>query len=222
MKIHRFYIADFSGKVANEEVIHQWNKVLGLKSGERVNIFDKDGYEYEVEIENVETGEVKILNKKEGRKAEKRVHLYICIPKKDNFEFICEKVTEIGVSEITPVLSARTEKKDFKRERLEKIIIEAAELSGRSDVPKLNEIISISDVPQNVFVFDPKGQSIHNEKNKNILVSQDISVLIGPEGGFSDEELSKFENIVKIGDQILKVETASVCVVSHLLLFQEK
>ena len=126
------------------DFINQAKNVLRLKAGDKLILCDGNLNEAVAEIVNLnkESAELKILESyKNKNEPEKHVVLYCSVLKKENFEWAVQKAVEVGVKEITPTITARTVKLGLNRERLEKIIKEAAEQSGRGVLPKLNEAI---------------------------------------------------------------------------------
>jgi len=230
MRLHRFYINQEIGKeirIDNRELLHQWLKVFRLKASDRVVVFNGGDSEYE--------GYFKILSKNEAvlaidaeRKIMKptniELHIFQSIIKKDNFELVVEKCTEIGASAFHPVISERSEKKDINIERLNKIAKEAAEQSGKTMLPeiftpeKLEK--AISDFNGALYVLDFDGFSLKeiDELNKK----GGIGILVGPEGGWSDAEKMLFDEkgikSISIGSQILRAETASIAVSTLILM----
>jgi len=221
---------------------HQWQRVFRYGQGDRVILFDGSGNDYVCEIlafpgeiNGVTTGAV--LRVVEVRvntiKPDRQVILVVALVKKDTFEWIVEKATELGVAEIIPVLAERSEKKSLNTERLEKVLIEAAEQSGRGDVPVLHGVMDVVEVLKNKeiisreIVFDPSGRKFIEEdfamKSSNLEKNKDdrVTVFVGPEGGWSPEELELFKEsslpILSLGPQILRTETAVVAVLSKIV-----
>src|ERR1035437_5325527 len=153
MKLHRFYVA---GKippqgifdVVDEGLLNQLKRVLRLKIGHEVTVFIGDGQDHECFIKGFEKDKV-ILKIKKSYSSRyipvREIWLCVAIIKKDNFEWIVEKATELGVSHIVPILSDRSEKKFLNIERLEKIIVEASEQSGRGDIPRIHPIVKLEE-----------------------------------------------------------------------------
>src|SRR3989338_266879 len=125
--MHRFYSKDLE---LTKEISHQLKNILRFKDGERFVLFDGSGYDFisEFSEENIRIVE-KVLNRREP---ERKIFLFQSLLKKDKMEWIFQKGTEVGVFEFIPVLSARSDRKDFNQKRAEKIIKEAAEQSGRA------------------------------------------------------------------------------------------
>src|SRR3954462_11405795 len=147
MRLHRFYTSE---KIEPRSALttarytgsKQWRKVFRFVSGDKVILFDGSGYDFVCEIKDFEkdAAEVQVTEVREVSQIDRETWLFAAIVKKDTFEWIVEKATELGVSHIIPVIAERTEKKQLNIERLKKIMIEASEQSGRSTVPVLSEI----------------------------------------------------------------------------------
>jgi len=230
MRTHRFFIEQEildSGevKVADKDLIHQWQKVFRLKTGDRVILFDGTGFDYVSEFVSLNRNEVilKVIEKKLNQNIPKKeIHLFQSIIKKDKFEWVLEKGTELGVSYFYPTISERSEKKNINFERAGKIIKEASEQSWRGSLPRIEESANLKDVLDNNFVsiaFHPSGDKFDE---KDFEKEKILGIFIGPEGGWSDKELELFKKkgvkILSIGQQILKAETAAIAISSLLLL----
>ncbi len=204
--------------ITEKENVKQIFKILKLQKNECI-VIKTNNFVYECKITEVTRDKitVSILNKKQVV-TQQKISLVFCIPKKDNFELILEKCTEIGITDFYPVISDRTIKTNINIERASKIIQEASEQSQRLDTPVLHTITKLDDILDELkpIVFDTEGTKVtsHELNNKNAF-------LIGPEGGFSQRELELFKEkgleIYKIGKTVLKTETAAI-VVSGLLL----
>ncbi|OIP65264.1 hypothetical protein AUK15_02180 [Candidatus Nomurabacteria bacterium CG2_30_43_9] len=243
MRLHRFFVKEKipavdginletgrpSGEflVTNEILLNQWRNVLRMGEGDKAVLFSGDGSESLCEFVSL-TGKIakksavlKILETKKGLMPSREVTLYIALIKKDNFELALEKATELGVSHIIPVQADRSEKKGVNYERAEKILREASEQSGRATVPTISKVIDVEKLPNDVVVFDPRGEASTREyfaKHTNAP----IAVLIGPEGGFTDAEMESFHArnipIVSTGTQILRAETAAIVALTLALV----
>lgn len=230
MRLHRFFIEQKipeSGEVmiTDKDLIHQWVKVFRLKAGDRVMLFDGTGFDYVSEIVSLNKNEsiLKAVDKKLNENVPKKeIHLFQSIIKKDNFEWVIEKGTELGISYFHPIISERSEKKNINFERTRKIIKEASEQSGRASLPILSELAGLERSLNNNFpsiAFHPAGDKfdISNFEKEKVL-----GVFIGPEGGWSNRELEFFKGkgvkILSLGPQILRAETAAIAISSLLLL----
>ena len=207
-----------SFEITNKELVKQIDKVLKLQKDEHIFI-KNEGFGYEAVLTDVSSKNIaiSIINKKESSIA-KKCALIICIPKIDTFELILEKCTEIGLTDFYPVISDRTIKTNINIERAHKIIQEASEQAQRLDTPILHTISKLDDILGELkpIVFDTEGTQVTSNKLK-----EKNTFLIGPEGGFSERELELFKEknleIYKMGNTVLKTETAAI-VVSGLLL----
>jgi 16S rRNA (uracil1498-N3)-methyltransferase len=203
------------------KLLHQFNRVLKFKEGERLVLFNGKGTSWQCEIKSLKKREclLEILEKKTREdKQKKLINLLFAIPKKSKFELIIEKGTEVGVSSFTPLITDRTEKLNIKMDRAEKILIESAEQSQNPILPPLHEPQELNNViqnlnPKNTFVFHTNGQE---PKVCDLPFFSEVNILIGPEGGWTEKELDKFKDkrfhIYKIGDSVLKTETACIVI----------
>ena len=217
-KIHRF-IEDYDIENGNivlrgEAIIHQFRNVLKFKKGEEV-IIAKDGKELFGEILEIDKDKIILLKKEEREnknEPEKKVHLYLAILKKENFELAIEKATELGIQSITPIITERTIKTGLNFERLRKIAKEASELSGRSLVPEILDILRFEEALESgvgeKILFDIGGEKLKDKNNK------EISIFVGPEGGWTENEINivkeKGVRIASISPFTLRGETAAI------------
>ncbi len=231
MRLHNFFIDQKIGDqkqitVGGSDLISQWRHVLRLNTGSSVVLFDNSGFEYAAQF--VELTYLKavfnILEKRKNKFAPKKeIFLYQSLIKSDKFEWILEKGTELGVSHFRPIISARSVAKKINMVRAQKIMTESAEQSGRGILPDIAEPVSLesalSSLPAPALALDPSGSPIHNS---SFPIHNSISVFLGPEGGFTETELSRFTEknipIVSLGSQILRAETAAVAASTLLLL----
>jgi 16S rRNA (uracil1498-N3)-methyltransferase len=200
--------------------------VLRLKKGDPVDIFDGQG--------KLVSGRIKEVMKKVSIISEEslnfsstgythKIHIAPALIKKDKFEWVVQKCTEIGVGSFFPIISERTEKMKINKDRLQKIIIEASEQSGKVLIPELHDTIALEDFlkqnQKNLFVLDFCETPIDVSQIKNL---DEATFLIGPEGGWGESDQVLFEkyNVKKIslGNSILRAETASIAVASLTLL----
>ncbi len=221
MKIHRF-IGDFdlSDKevyILNKENIKQIRDVLRLTAGEKVILSDGAGISAEVTLTNVSSDEVKGTIEKivESPKDEKVVKLYLAILKKENFELAVQKAVEIGVSGIVPVITERTIKTGLNFERLNKIVIEASEQSGRSILPTVYDILDFKDALIDGGVADEKTLfDLNSQPHTPHKDAKSVSLFVGPEGGFTEAEVSMARDygydIASLGALTLRGETAAI------------
>lgn len=229
MKLQRFFCEEKLGGMSKiviprASLVNQLKNVFRLKTGSEVLLFDNSGHDYNALIDEYgkDTVSLSIIKENENRVLPtQETYLFASLVKKDNFEWILEKATELGVSHIIPIISNRTEKKDLNIDRAHKIIIEASEQSGRATIPILHDVSDL-EVTLNKFAH-VKSIAWHTHAPK--FVSQDltdtIGAYIGPEGGWStdEEELFNKYNIRmrSLGPQVLRSETAVIAVLSRFV-----
>ncbi len=227
-----FYAPDILNRqILSEEESRHAVKVLRLTSGSEIELLDGKGGKYRAKITlaHQKRCEFEILEQIENTPLAKSGRLHIAIaPTKsmDRLEWFVEKSTEIGVDEITPILCRFSERKKLKLERLEKIIISASKQSQRVHFPILNPFISFREfvtqsLTGNRFIahcYNTQKEPLFDVCHKNI----DTTVLIGPEGDFSREEVqTAVDNQfvpVTIGEQRLRTETAGLVACHSVVL----
>lgn len=222
MKIHRFFIDQKLEKgecvVSDKETVHQMRNVFRYKEGDTVVLLDGQENEAESKISHITSKEVTFQISeiaKNTTESEKKVTLYCALAKSDNFELIVEKATEIGITTIVPLLTERTVKTNIKLERASKIAKEASEQSGRGVIPHISEPIKLSIAFSElknfdaVFLFDPTATELFTTPKAN-----KIALFIGPEGGWSPEELKLAQEqgilLRTFGKLVYRVETAAI------------
>ncbi len=226
MKRHRF-IGSFSFAaekldIVDAELIHQWSRVLRLQPKDEVILSDGKGNEARCAIIAIEKKCVSlhVLERMRNVREPKRdVMLFCAVLKRENFELVVQKATEIGVKTIVPVVTKRTVKLQTKTERLVKIAQEAAEQSGRAIVPAVYEPMDFSDAvtkarENEMNIFFNLSSEVLDTKTHISKSQKRIGVFIGPEGGWDEEESAAAKNagfvVVSLGDLTLRAETAAI------------
>lgn len=226
MRLHRFYISQPLGEevvIGEVSTIKQWTKVFRYTNGDFVILFNGEGIDATYSIVEMSSKECKLTrtNTIPSYIPNKKVTLYLSIIKKDNFELVVQKATELGVSTIVPILSERSEKKNLNEERLKIISIEASEQCFRGDVPKIMPIVTLPKVLENELPHDISimlqmgGESFKDTSvQKSINDAKNIALFIGPEGGWSENEEKLFENkgmkSISLCKTVLRAETAAI------------
>ena len=197
------------------------SKVMRLREKEVFSLFNSSG-EWEAKIANINKSIVEFNVTKQLRQKENTIDLWLAFsPIKSNyFNFMIQKATELGVTKFLPIIFERTIVRKINKERLEKVIIEAAEQSNRITVPSIEE-------PQKLKSFLNNDMDLIftdlNTTNTKIdikkLTTKPTCVIIGPEGDFSEEEreeILKFSGVqpIKINENILRSETAVISALS--------
>jgi len=200
---------------------HYVSKVMRIKENEVFSLFNSSG-EWEVKILKISKSIVEFNVTKQLRQKENFKELWLAFsPIKSNyFNFMIQKATELGVTKFLPIIFDRTIVRKINKERLEKVIIEAAEQSNRINIPVIEQ-------PQNLKSFLKNDMDLIftdlNASNKKIdlkmITANPICVIIGPEGDFSElerQEILKFKGVqpIKINENILRSETAVISALS--------
>ncbi|MDA8611477.1 16S rRNA (uracil(1498)-N(3))-methyltransferase [Candidatus Pacebacteria bacterium] len=243
MKKHRFFVRQEINPKSSEvalsdpSVAHQMRHVLRLRKEDEVILLDGTGREFHGQIKILTKGQAvisKLVMKEKSKNNEIneiKMNLFVSLIKKDKFEWVLQKATELGVSRITPIISDRTEKQKINMDRADKIVLEASEQSGRTEYPFIDEPISLKEAlsicETTPIVLDLEGETIdvtqlRETHSTGSGQAGEISVFVGPEGGWSKKDFEQFEKKeykrVTLGHQVLRAETASVAVCSLLLL----
>lgn len=222
--MHLFYTPDIESEIyqLDEEESKHCVRVLRLKIGEKVHLIDGKGGFYLAEIISDHPKKATLQVKEYQKEFSKRNHhLHIAVaPTKniDRFEWFLEKATEIGIDEITPIICDRSERKDVKIERSNKIITSAIKQSLKAYHPNLNSQIGFKEFILKASA-DVKFIAHCEEKMKNDISSgfvkyQNYLILIGPEGDFSPNEIEyALQNgfvPITLGESRLRTETAAL------------
>jgi 16S rRNA (uracil1498-N3)-methyltransferase len=239
--MHRFFIPPEGFK--NELILfpaestHQIRNVLRLRVADLVIVLDNSGWEYEVVLRQMDkqqvTGEV-LAKRPSANEPTVQLTLYQSLMKRDKFEWVLQKGTEIGVSHFVPLVTQRSllQKVDIKSRKLsrwQKIITEAAEQSHRGRIPTLQTPVTLA---QALAKHPPQPGLIAWEETKDVTLREAlaagkrpsaISLFIGPEGGFAAEEIIAAQTAalipITLGKRILRAETAAL-VASALILYE--
>ena len=222
--MHLFYTPDLSGTAytLNEEESKHCSKVLRLQVGDEVYLIDGKGGFYRAQIasSHPKHSELQIIESKtEYGKRNHYLHIAVAPTKNiDRLEWFLEKATEIGIDEITPIVSERSERKEVKLERLNKVITSAVKQSLKAyhptlnDLTKLNSFLSRNDSNQKFI-----AHCIEEEKvalKDSISLHGRYTILIGPEGDFSPKEVGLAKQAgfipVSLGESRLRTETAAL------------
>lgn len=226
--VQRFFLSPSARKgnqiiFSEAEIVKQLGFVLRYTKGDQILCLFNDGEEHIVELESFSKKEITgiiLETKKNENEFMVNLVLFQALPKsKDMWEFIVQKATELGVNKIIPLKSSRvTAKYPVKTDRIDRIIREAAEQSERGKLPEIYEYTEYNKVleflPKITFIADSynKEAPLLVDAAKNI--QEDVGVIIGSEGGFSEEEVAFFKKnaakSVSLGKRILRLETASV------------
>ena len=219
---------------ATEDQAHYLGSVLRMKEGGSVCVFNGNGMEYEAVIEEftkngarlavVERREIPIAN----------VHATLCqaIPKANKLDGIIRHATELGANRIIPFFSTRSVPRwdslqsAHKNKRWRRIAVEACRQSGRADIPEIADIVTFTEMlsslpPDGLKLIPWEGETrtlIRDVLRKKSQASREVVLAIGPEGGFSAQEIEQAKESgfvsVSLGKRVLRVETASLAVLA--------
>ncbi len=209
--------------IDREEFSHLTH-VMRKKAGDLIRIVDGLGNAYDIHLDSVQkkTAVGTILSTyKNHNELSVSITLAVGILKNPSkFDFMVEKVTELGVKEIIPLKTERTISSHAKVDRWQKLALAAMKQSGRSFLPRVHELMSLDEFLDQRHTFDLKIAA--HEKAESGIPLQNylshspntIAILIGPEGGFSDQEVAKFVSCgyktVYFDKRRLRTETSAI------------
>ena len=204
-------------------------KVLRKKDTDILFVTNGLGFLFKTEITLASDTKctVKIISFEKEKPMPYQLHLVVAPTKmNDRFEWFLEKATEIGVTEITPIICDHSERKQIKTDRFDKIILSAMKQSNQLYLPKLNEPIAFKDfikVKNEGLQLIAHCEEQNKKSLKNVLKpNENITILIGPEGDFSPKEIQRAveQNYIPItlGTTRLRTETAAI-VACHSVAF---
>lgn len=234
-RIHTFFIEDKSvaeGKeisLTDEKVLHQIVKVFRLGDGDEINLINDTGFVFRSTILSLSKRQarIRVTQSFVGKDAVSiLVTLIPSLIKKDNLEWVIEKGTELGVTSFVPLISKHSEKKAINQDRLKMIAKEATEQCGRSRLPYIGSSQTLEEVlmsvSKSIIAFDGSGEKYIARNMQEQYLGEELVVLIGPEGGWSDEERQLFREkkvpLYSLGERTLRAETAAIVAASLLLV----
>ncbi len=209
--------------------------VLRMKKGDRLLLFDGSGYEYTAVIlgHDHERIDLEITGQEVIHGERSQIILAQSLPKAKKMDFIIEKASELGANTIIPFFSERSilrlgpERSKLKQVRWQKIALEAARKSHSAGIPEVREILTLEKMLRSagqealkiIFWEEETGTNLREflQREKG-LTERDIFLVVGPEGGFTRQEIALAEDrgftSVTLGRQILKVETAALAILA--------
>jgi 16S rRNA (uracil1498-N3)-methyltransferase len=240
MASHRFFVPP--DQIVGQQVFlrgeqaRQIHGVLRLRPPQTIVVLDNQGWQYDLRLENVSGDRVVGAITARARAVEPVVQITLCqsMLKKDNFEWILQKGTELGITAFVPVISQRSivrqaALKQNKAQRWQRILAEAAEQSQRGRVPTLSEPVSLEEAIAASQTADLALIPWEEEARQGLLAllrampvaPRQIALFIGPEGGYAPDEidLARAAGVVPVtlGPRILRAETAAVAATALLM-----
>jgi len=218
----------------NGDEAHHALNVMRLKKGDEVGVFDGLGTEYICEINDIRRKSliVKIRNERKIPTTNAFITVAQAIPKLEKMDYIIQKCAELGVSSVIPIITERTivrihkDKQENRCKRWEKIAKVASKQCGRSDIMQIKKISNFRDI---VTSYGNSSLKImpslagNRVKLKDLIKSnkgENITIFIGPEGGFSPSEVELAAknkvNLISLGPYTLKSDTAAIVVCAIL------
>jgi len=231
MRIHRFFAAiDLSVDATialPPEAAHHCLQVLRYQTGAELILFNGDGFDYLCQIIEIngKQCQLKVCGKiAVNVESPLQIHLYQGVARGDKMDLIIQKAVELGVTEITPLFSERCNVK-LQPKRLEKkllhwrkVAISASEQCGRAKLTLVHPALQLAQLKTVANALYLQPESSH--KVSQLKLADQISLFIGPEGGFSETDIRQLENSqaqgVQSGPRILRTETAGLAVISIL------
>lgn len=212
-------------------------QVLRMRQGEQLRVSTHEGDNYLCQIESADKGQVtlRVLEEVASTELEKRIYLFQAIPKGDRMETVIEKAVELGVYEIIPVemkycvVKLDDKKKASRLKRYQSIAEAAAKQSKRSSIPKIHDFMTYAEAVTYARQCDERivpyecaeGMEATKRALAQMTDATSISIMIGPEGGFADEEIEAVRedmDVISLGSRILRTDTAAITTMSMVML----
>ena len=200
---------------------HYVNKVMRIKVNKIFSLFNSSG-EWEAKILDISKNIVEFNVTKQLRQKENTKELWLAFsPIKSNYlNFMIQKATELGVTKFLPIIFDRTVVRKINKERIEKVIIEAAEQSNRINIPSIEESQNLkSFLNNNIDLIFTDLNSENKKLDLKKTTEKPTCIIIGPEGDFSEferKQILSFKGVkpIKINENILRSETAAISAIS--------
>ena len=232
---HTFFCEDIeSGFLSEEESAHAL-RVLRLQSGDRFRLVNGKGFEGIAEVTQTEKKRLfyEIIDRtEEAIQNKERIHIAIAPTKNiDRFSFFMEKVAELGIDQITPLICKNSERKNLNVEKLRKKLLAALKQSGNLFLPRLDDpqtfsdFIKTAETTENAFIAHCEDESQKVALKEVLKKDKNVLILIGPEGDFRPEEINlakeKGFKGVSLSESVLRTETAGIiaCHTVQLILY---
>ena len=236
MRIPRIYhpspLAGLDSCLLSEDAINHVGRVLRMKEGEQIILFDGSNHIFHARLQAVEKKQIiaKIESSElDDRESPLAIHLGQVISRGDRMEFTIQKSVELGVKTITPLWSERCgvklndERQDKKLQQWQKIAIAACEQCGRNEIPEIRPMMKLTDwckEQDNMLRLNLHPRAKYTIRQLPHIPPEGVRLLIGSEGGLSAEEIQMTEKEgfteVLLGKRVLRTETASLAAITAL------
>ncbi len=218
-KLHRFFLQELPTQetfsITEPRLLHQLSKVLRYTPGEELIIFSEGSDDIVIRILAIQKKEIEVHKERTlpaVPTSSRNIIAAVSIIKRDLFELVVQKLTELGVREIVPILADRTVKLSINMDRLSIISREATEQSGQNTLVHIHEPMTLATClttfPYQSIVFDPR------ESTSVVALTEQVVMYIGPEGGWSPEDIAQLcahgAQFRTLGSTILRTETAAI------------
>lgn len=228
MRVNRFFSAEIVERdgvvsIPDREIAGQISRVLRLPAGAPVELFDGSGRVVAATLLDVSREVARFAKTGESRADDaslvaRRVDLYPSAIKGDHLSLVVEKATELGVESVTPVVAARSVKRDANVERLARIAREAAEQCGRATVPKVGEAAPLEGALRAASVAGAKIVALDQRAEKGLSEvaagAPRVALFVGPEGGWDERDRALLDSAgaerASLGGFVLRAETAAI------------
>lgn len=236
MRLSRVYTSEkLQGRTflqLSDDAHHYVSRVLRLKQGDPLVLFNGDGYDYRSELIRLDRRAAEIrINSRQAVENESPLHIHLVqsISRGERMDYTLRKAVELGVREITPVVSAHTvvhlkqERLQQRQQHWQSIIVSACEQSGRARLPELHAALPLDDwlsqaSPGSRLVLDPAADC--GLSGLELDGAAPVCLLVGPEGGFSEEEVTRAIThgcrSIRLGPRTLRTETAGPAAIALL------
>ncbi|PKL49649.1 MAG: hypothetical protein CVV39_02765 [Planctomycetes bacterium HGW-Planctomycetes-1] len=239
MRTARFFCDSIhrdTGTILTDVQFRHLTKVLRLKIGDSVELFDGKGTLAQAIIEKIEKSQAVLLVKtieNHPKPTQQRIIIASSIAKGDRFELLVAKCTELGIDRIVPVIFERTVKQSLQHRRLETIALESTKQCQRLFLPIIDSPISLSqaieklraDYPNAKIIFGSLTQNAESIINFDSALNE-IIAFIGPEGGLTETEENMLKQTnaqpVKLTETVLRIETAAITFAAVLAAMRKK
>ncbi|MCC8029323.1 MAG: 16S rRNA (uracil(1498)-N(3))-methyltransferase [Lachnospiraceae bacterium] len=243
--MHQFFIEDHQiGKeyvtITGRDVNHIKN-VLRMRPGEKIRVSSSSGRDFFCEIAELGDAFVQadILDGEVPKtELSARIYLFQALPKGERMEYVIQKAVELGVYEIIPVemkycvMKLDEKRAEKKLKRWQAISESAAKQSKRSLIPRIHPVMNYAEALEYAGSCDVRLVPYENERGmqatadalQKLKSAGSVSIFIGPEGGFSPEEIAaagQNMDVISLGRRILRTDTAAICAMSLVMLTLE-